>query len=146
MGRARGCWRCLDAAGAAFELVVATRCAVASVKPVLADHTVGFMVQSRNVAGRAEVSMKVAVNWMAVAVQFAAAVLWIASTRVSVSAKQLKASYERETGKSGGPAMIVDNKGREVNATAARQSRWSGYAALATAAGVALQGIANALS
>ncbi|SFN72140.1 hypothetical protein SAMN05428984_0379 [Sphingomonas sp. OK281] len=89
--------------------------------------------------------MGVAVNWMAVAVQFAAAIVWIASTRVSVSAKQVEASYRRETGRSGGPAMTVDGKGREVNATAARQSLWSGYAALVTAAGVALQALANAL-
>jgi hypothetical protein len=79
-----------------------------------------------------------------VAVQAVAAALWIWSTRAKVKAAQVVDEYQRIHGSGMSPALITDEGGNEVNATAARQSEISGWAAIATGVGVALQGISSA--
>jgi hypothetical protein len=83
--------------------------------------------------------------WASVAVQLGAAFLWIWSTKAKVKAEQVVEEWRRQ-GNSGTPALITDDDDNEVTATAARQSQISGWAAVATALGIALQAVALALS
>jgi hypothetical protein len=85
--------------------------------------------------------MKAAFNWASIVAFGVAAVLWVCSTRVKVSAKEALIP----DGDGWTPAGAIDDDGSEFFATVKRQSRWSGWAAVATAIGVALQALSNAL-
>src|SRR5438105_1495845 len=94
--------------------------------------------------------MKTGITWLAVIAQSAAAILWLVSTLVKVTAAEAERAYRRETGSSGGQAAIILDFGDGASQvdfiqTAARQAKWNRWAAGTTAAGMALQAIATAL-
>jgi hypothetical protein len=91
------------------------------------------------------VSAKDLLTWAAVGIQFVAAFLWLASTRVKVTAESVVAEYQKVHGPNSGPAQIVSEDGSDFTATAERQSRWSGWAAIVTGLGLGVQAIAAAL-
>jgi hypothetical protein len=90
-------------------------------------------------------TIKELLTWATVGVQFVAAFLWFASTRVKVTAESVVAEYQKVHGPNSGPAQIVSEDGSDFTATAERQSRWSGWAAITTGVGLSIQAIAAAL-
>lgn len=90
-------------------------------------------------------NLKDGLTWAAVAVQGVAAVLWLGSTFVKVSAEKIVAEYQKIHGTGSGPAQIVGEDGSDFYATVERQSQWNRWAALATGIGVGLQAAASAI-
>jgi len=88
--------------------------------------------------------LKDALTWLSIAVQACAAILWFTSTMVKVSAAKVEADYQKIHGPDSGPAQIIVDDNDFVE-TARRQGRWSGWAAMATGAGIGLQAITTAL-
>ena len=86
--------------------------------------------------------LKTTFNWLTVAFALIAAVLWFASTRVSVSAKRVAEESIKQTGWA--PAQIVTN-GADFVETARAQVRWNGWAAAATGLAALCQGISTAI-
>ncbi len=85
-------------------------------------------------------------TWAAVVAQCVAAVLWLLSTIVKVSAKKVEAEYQKVHGPGSGPFQIVDDAdGSDFIATLQRQVRWNRSAALMTGLGMGLQATATAL-
>jgi len=89
-------------------------------------------------------TIKDALTWLSIGVQAGAAILWFASTMVKVSAAKVEADYQKIHGPQSGPFQIITD-GNDFIETAQRQGRWSGWAAMATGAGIGLQAIATAL-
>jgi hypothetical protein len=89
--------------------------------------------------------LKTFLTWTSIVMFAVSAFLWFASTRVKVSAAKVEADYQKIHGPGSGPAQIVGDDGSDFYATVQRQSRWSGWGAIATAVALALQAIAASL-
>ena len=81
-------------------------------------------------------------TWASIAAFAISALLWFASTLITVDADKIAKAYEEETG--WGPAQIVEEDGSDFCATVRIQSKWSRWASLATAIALALQAVATA--
>jgi hypothetical protein len=91
------------------------------------------------------VNVKDGLTWAAVAVQGVAALLWLGSTVVRVSAARVLAEHKKIYGPHSGPMQITGEDGSDILATIERQSRWNRWAALTTGVGIGLQAVATAL-
>ncbi|MGN6363351.1 hypothetical protein [Asticcacaulis taihuensis] len=90
-------------------------------------------------------SSKDGLTWAAIIVQIVAALLWLGSTIVKVSADKVLTDYQKIHGADSGPHQVANEDGSDFYATVECQSKWNRYAALATGLGIGLQAVVTAL-